>query len=114
MTDDLETRVREFLARQLSVAPPRLTAGTRLGHDLGCDGDDARQLLDRFATEFCVDRSGFAFDHHFGLEAAFNPLLYLYCRLWRPERVRFVPLTVGDLVEAVQAGALRNPVRAAV
>jgi len=85
-----------------------------VGHDLGCDGDDARDLLDRFATEFLVDLSDFTFDRHFGLEAAFNPLLYVYLRLRRSARLRFVPLTVGDLIEAAHAKALRNPARAAV
>jgi hypothetical protein len=114
MSEDPESRVREFVTRELDVSPARITSTTRLGHDLGCDGEDARELLTQFAVQFSVDLSGFEPSRHFGPEAAFNPLLYLYWRLRRPERLRFVPLTVGDLVEAVRAGVLRNPVRAAV
>jgi len=114
MIDDLEPQVREFVARELGVNQARITATTRLNHDLGCDGDDARELLEQFAGQFSVDLSGFELGRHFGPEAAFNPVLYVYWRLRRPERLRFVPLTVGDLVEAVRAGALRNPMRAAV
>jgi Protein of unknown function (DUF1493) len=114
MSEDPETRVRDFVTRELGVSRACITSAARLSHDLGCDGEDARELLRQFAVQFSVDLSGFELSRHFGPEAAFNPLLYLYWRLRRPERLRFVPLTVGDLVEAVRTGALRHPVRAAV
>jgi hypothetical protein len=112
--DELETAVIALIAGECCVRSERLTPSTRILHDLGWDGDDAADLLRRFAQAFDVDASAFRFQRHFGPEAPFHPLSYLYLRLLRPERLRFVPLTVGDLVQAARSKRLENPDRAAV
>ena len=58
MTTDLEMQVHELLARELGVNRAHLTPATRLAHDLGCDGDDARELLEQFARQFSVTSPG--------------------------------------------------------
>jgi len=40
---------------------------------------------------------------YFGPEAAFNPFTYLYRRLFKPNELKFLPLTIQDLVEAATA-----------
>jgi hypothetical protein len=114
MADEIQERVVQFLAQEFAVRPARLAPETRLFHDLGCDGDDAAELLERFTAAFGARCDGFVFDWHFGPEAALNPFLYLYWRLWKPAELRKVPLTVADLVEAAQTGRLQSPARAAV
>jgi hypothetical protein len=61
-----------------------------------------------------VSLIGFSFDQHFGSEAAYNPLVYLYLWLRRPERLRKIPLMVSDLVAAAESKVLTSPERAAV
>ena len=108
MTDDVSERVVAFLASELGVRPSRLQPEIRLFHDLGCDGDDADELISRFAGQFAVDLTGFDFGSHFGPEAAFNPFVYLYLRLVDSERLRKKPLTVRQLMVAARTKKLRN------
>jgi acyl carrier protein len=56
--DRLGERVRAFVAEELSVALATILPDTRLNHDLGCDGDDAVELLEAFGSRFGVDISG--------------------------------------------------------
>ena len=108
MADEVAGRVVAFVASKLSLTPGRLRPETRLFHDLGCDGDDAVDLITQFAQQFGVDVSAFDFDQHFGPEAGFNPLAYAYLWLLRPDRLRRKPLTVGQLAEAARSQRLRS------
>jgi acyl carrier protein len=114
MADGIRERVIRFLADQLGIEANRFRAETRLFHDLGCDGDDAAELVEHFTRTFDVTLTNFSLARHFGSEAAYNPLVYLYMRLRRPERLRKVPLTVADLVAAAEVKSLQSPERAAV
>jgi acyl carrier protein len=114
VADELPQKVMALVADELRVKRERLSLETRLLHDLGCDGNDAVELINRFVRQFQVEASTFDFRPHFGPEASFNPLTYVYWRVFKPARLRFVPLTLGDLVDAVRSKRLRNPDRAAV
>ena len=91
-----------LVAEQTGVSPSRITATTRIGEDLGVDGDDASDLLTAFASRFHVDLAGFQFARHFGPEAGWSPLYALYCRF--TGRGRTEPVTVGQLAEAAERG----------
>jgi hypothetical protein len=111
---DISGEVCRFVADELGVATARLAPATRLFHDLGCDGDDAYELFHNFRNRFEVDLTGFRLSDHFGPEAAFNPFLYLYWRIFTPQKLRFVPVTVGDLISAAETKKWPAISRAAV
>lgn len=87
---------------QTGVSPSRITAATRIGEDLGVDGDDASDLLAAFASRFHVDLAGFEFRRHFGPEAGWSPFSALYCLF--TGRGRTEPVTVGQLAESAERG----------
>jgi acyl carrier protein len=94
--------VKDFVAEVISTSPQELTALTRLGEDLGLDGDDAEDFMQAFAHRFQVDLSDFHFDLHFGPEAAYNPFLSFYLWLFKPSALKLEPITIGDLVRAAK------------
>ena len=66
-------------------------------------GMDGYELMERFRERFAVDMSEFQFGLHFGLEGC-EPLTLL-CRLvFDRAGLKYVPITVNDLVEAVERG----------
>jgi acyl carrier protein len=89
--------VIELVAEQTGVSPSRITATTRIGEDLGVDGDDASDLITAFATRFQVDIAAFNFSRHFGPEAGFSP----FCIHPSPP---LEPVTVGQLAESAERG----------
>jgi len=86
-----------FVAAHLAAEATRLRADTSLFHDLGVDGTDGWDFLDAYAQRFGVDMSSLNVDLHFGPEAAFNPVAYLYFQILKPEKLRFVPITIQHL-----------------
>ncbi len=92
--------IKDLIAEIAPVRREQLTSSTRLGHDLGVDGDDAAELMQAFAQRFQADLSEFEFELHFGPEAGFNPFIYLYWLIVKPHELKSVPITVEDLTEA--------------
>jgi acyl carrier protein len=102
MKSETPQGVIELVAEQTGVSPSRISAATRIGEDLGVDGDDAADLLTEFASRFHVDLAGFQFPRHFGPEAGWSPFYALYCLL--TGRGRTEPVTVQQLAEAAERG----------
>src|SRR5208282_1188164 len=98
---ELSESVARFVAEEIGVRRYRITAGSRLREDLGVDGDDAYDLLIAFAEKFHVRNGGFVFSDHFGPEATWNPIAFLF-----PRR-RLLPLTIHDLVNSAAVGVWR-------
>ena len=79
------------------LAVDKLTLNTSINHDLGCDGDDAAELMadlaDRFPIDF-VDYDAYRY---------FHPEGYDLMR-WRRAKDRRgnVPLTLAMMYEAIQ------------
>ncbi len=71
-------------------------------------------LLAGFRERFHVDMTDFDFSRHFGPEAGFNPLIYLYWLVFDRSALWKVPITVADLEEAARAGSWRPSSRPAV
>ena len=97
--------VSQFVSEELGVPATRIKPETRLLHDLGVDGDDAGDLLQHFSARFHVDLSAFRFSWHFGPEAGWSPLYFLYCFFFARGRHRDLPVTIQDLAEAADVGA---------
>ncbi len=102
MNPEILQQVIQLVSNQTGVETSRLTAETRLGEDLGVDGDDAADLLAKFADRFQVDLTGFEFDRHFGPEAGWSP-----CRVFT-DGEDMTPVTIGDLAAAAERGAWKS------
>jgi acyl carrier protein len=110
-TNSLEDRVKNLVAHKMAVRAKNLSPATRLLHDIGADGADGWELMTEFAEEFGVDIGEFRFDLHFGPEAGGNPFTALYILLVRPRWAQFIPVTIGDLIEAARSGRWHTPNR---
>jgi Protein of unknown function (DUF1493) len=109
--DSLQNVVNRFIAEELGARVERLTLTTQLFRDLGVDGDDGCEFMAAFGRRFEVDMSEFRPRLHFGPEAGCNPLVLLVLLVCRPSNLRFIPITVGNLVEAARSGRWHTPNR---
>ena len=92
-----------LLAKKTGLKVAELSLDARLLHDLGVDGDDARELILAFAHEFGVDISAFRFSKHFRSEPSLLNVLW-FLPSHKEERIeRKVPVTIRDLVEAARS-----------
>ena len=67
-----EQQVKELVAKETEVRIERLTLETDLLKDLGVDGNDALELLEKYWEVFHVDLLQFKFSKHFGPEGGPN------------------------------------------
>jgi acyl carrier protein len=111
-SDRLTEEVKQFIAREVGVKPDHLTLTTRLMRDLHIDGADGWELVEAFAEKFKVDISQFEPARHFGPEAGCNPIMYVAHRIFLPEALKSVQITVGDLVDAARSRKWQTPARA--
>ena len=75
------------------------------------DGDDGEDFLQAFCDRFGVDLSMFPHEKYFGPEAAANPISVIVCIIRRVTTGSWSglsPLTVGDLVKAVESQDLNR------
>src|SRR5215213_5336533 len=105
----LYDRVVNLVAEQCGVRASRITPDTTLFGDLGIDGDDGIEVLEKLAREFSVDMSRCQPCRYFGPEG-FYPWAPLYWivlafRKGSPEeRARLKPVTIADLVRSAELG----------
>ena len=102
-SETIEVVIR-FVAEETGVEPSRITAATRLGEDLGVDGDDATDLMAAFASRFSVDLGEFDHSLHFGPEAGWSP--FSVFRVFTDQE-DLQPVTVGQMAEAAEKGVWR-------
>jgi acyl carrier protein len=67
---DIEQTILRFVAEETGYNPKRLALDSRLAQDIGVDGDDAVELLQKFEKIFEVDLTSLYdhWDQHFGPE----------------------------------------------
>ena len=94
-------RVIDLVVDETGARRGKIREDSQLGEDLGIDGDDADDLMDRFFREFSVDRSGYNFLDHFGMEG------FRLKDLISPPRT--IPVRISDLVRSVEAGRWIRP-----
>jgi hypothetical protein len=58
--------------------------------------------MEAFADKFGVSLAGFASDSYFGEESAFNPIYWIWCRVFFPESLHLQPISVSDLIDAAR------------
>jgi len=99
--NNIQIQVIQLLIDELNIAYEEVNLTSSLFHDLGVDGDDASDLLERFSKEFNVDISNFKFNDYFGSEVSF------VFKLFFPfSKKSFKKLTVQDLIIAAEKGKL--------
>ena len=81
------------------VVLPKVSLSTRLVEDVGLDGDDFEELIERFGEQFSVDMGGYRWYHHHGPEGC-NPL-WLFVRPWWWRKTS-TPVSVAVLVESAR------------
>lgn len=87
----------------MGVDQTSITLDTRLGRDLGMDGDDAYEFLTTYHQEFGVDLTDFPYDDYFGPEAGFEIFTYLFCLLFKRSALKQKQVTVNELMVAAEA-----------
>ncbi|HYH14311.1 MAG TPA: DUF1493 family protein [Flavisolibacter sp.] len=78
--------VKSFLKAE--TGEEDITLKTQIGNDIGYDGDDSLELLEKFITKYGLDIEGFDFSKHFLTEGEIadgvGPILHLI----------FLPITI--------------------
>ena len=105
-----EEEVISFIREWLGCSEKNLSLDTRIGQDLGVDGDDAIELLEEYSRRFSVDLSEFQYNDYFGPEAALNPFYLIYhLFIWLTKnRTILKPLYIRDLVEGAKKKILEG------
>ena len=103
----LEKKIKQLVAQETEVRVEKLALETRLLEDLGVDGDDAFELLEKYSETFKVDFSKFQFSKYFGQEAGLD-ILSIFFYLFFPSHIpQSEPLTIQDLVDAANIGEIK-------
>lgn len=105
--DNVFEAVRAFVIQKTLYCTTDINEITELQKDLGIYGDDATEFLLSFGEEFNVDLSGFPADKYFKSEGGELPLLHFFMKLFKINTETHLPITIGDLVEAVRIGKLK-------
>jgi acyl carrier protein len=100
---DIEFQIKKLIADECGYEIDGLNPETRLLHDLGVDGDDGIELLKAFAKKLDVDMTDLDVTKHFGPEAGFNLIYYLFTYFFHRDELKFVPITVSDMVVSAEA-----------
>ena len=99
-TEELETRVREFLCNMTQL-PRSLPRHTDLVGDAGICGDDIPELLEEFGEEFGVAFEDYRWYHHIE-PRGYDPLWIIFRPWWT--RKTHVPIRLIDLFESARCG----------
>jgi hypothetical protein len=105
----LDERIIAFVAEERRVPVERLKPDTTLFGDLGTDGDDGIELLERFGREFSVDMSDCDPGCYFGDERLppwflFYWIVLAFRRGTSEQRARLHPVRIADLIRSAHAG----------
>lgn len=100
-------KIKDLVVKIWPAKREKLTTNTRLAQDLGMDGLDAFEFIEKYVEIFGVDMTEFEFNKHFGpegLEISFH-FYQLYCFLFARHKLKDlepIPVTLGDLVIAAK------------
>ena len=98
---ELTHEVLAFLEGEIGGG--RIDIDMDIRRDLGIDGDDAGELLERFSEAFRVDFAPFRYSDYFGPESGFEPITWFFSKL-NGSTKPLKPLTVRTLVNSAERG----------
>jgi hypothetical protein len=101
--DEIQNAVLTFFDK---YSKTKIALGTSINNDLNLIGDDVDLVFDDFCKEFKISLLELPFDKYFLQERMF---LYWYWQLFKPEKLKKPPLTVGHLAEVVRVGHWFEP-----
>jgi hypothetical protein len=102
-SNEIEQRVYLLVEHMTGVRAERMRQNPEMALNRTIDGDDARDLIQKFAEEFRVDMSGYAHEKYFGSEGIRDPISVVVG--WITNRKKFEPLTSQHLVEVARRGS---------
>lgn len=101
----LQQEVLAFISYQRSTPKEKINLEDSLFHDLGVDGDDALELINRYASKFGVSLTDFDINKYFGPESS-SPI-QMAVELFTKNSFKNTPrLTVNDLIQGAITGKL--------
>jgi hypothetical protein len=107
----LKDFTREEVGRPLFGKEPTLTSSTRVNYDLGIDGDDATEFLEKLFDTFNIPNvESFPLNRYFSGEGIDTPALFraipaMFHLIRTGKRFETKQsLTLGMLLEAIRAG----------
>ena len=106
MTTTLDD-LADMLATLRSEPRGQITADTRLGEDLGVDGDDWDEILGAITRRWGTDFATFNFYDYFGEEPQLHAFYVWVKNAWNGKRLK--PLTVGHLAAVIDHGKWFEP-----
>jgi acyl carrier protein len=103
MDSDILARILAFVAEETATSPERISLETSLQKDIGVDGDDAEELMEKFSETFQVDMKEFQIDKYFYPEhyLVFSPLKLVQW-LFGDGPPLTASIRIADLVKAAE------------
>ena len=109
MDAEITSKVLAFIAKKTGVKESKITMESRLGSDLGLDGDDALELLEGFGKEFNVSVKSIDFEKYFNAEYDIWGIQNLFNKLFRKDKFidkQNKEIHVSQLVDSIKSGRL--------
>jgi acyl carrier protein len=103
MDPDTVARVFTFVAEETATPPEKISLETSLRKDIGVDGDDAEELMERFSKTFQVDMKEFQIDRYFYPEhyCTFSPFGFVRWLVGDHPHLTD-SIRIADLIEAAE------------
>jgi hypothetical protein len=95
--DEIQSFVSEFRGTKKE----ELTPETTLYWDLRIYGDDAIEFMEAFFNRYEIDFTDFYITKYFRQEG--HSIVDLYYSLFKPEKLKFPPITLQHLLEVAKA-----------
>lgn len=109
MERELIDRVLAFVATKAGVSRNKVSLDSRLGSDLGLDGDDALELLEYFGKKFKVSINDIDFEKYFNEENDIWGVQNFINKLFRKNKYidkKNNEIYVSQLIDSLRTGRL--------
>lgn len=101
MHENLFEQVISILSDQTGITADKITMSSRLGTDLGLDGDDVHDVLSQLESNYGLSPNDFPFDEYFNPENDLWGIQRLFGR--RKDGRNGKHLTVAQVVDSIEA-----------
>jgi acyl carrier protein len=105
--EQLIEEIIAFVSDELCIESKYLHLNSRLFHDLGIDGVDAYDLLDKYSLKYNVNLGEFPHHDYFNVEMGVSFIAILKRFIGRADMPNKKEISIHDLVEGVESGVLK-------